>query len=102
MTDYVRRIARCSCALLIGLCAGLPAVAFPSSELTLAKEGKTSYMVVQSDDATEPEKFAVAELTNFLSRVTGASFPVATESSRPKDAYAIYVGWTTQCGAGGH
>ncbi|MFC1454413.1 DUF4838 domain-containing protein, partial [Verrucomicrobiota bacterium] len=94
MTDYVRRITRGGCTLLISLCVGLPALAFSSSKLMLAKEGETSYTVVQSDHATEPEKYAVQELTNFLSRVTGASFPVVVESKLSGKTRGIYVGWT--------
>ena len=68
----------------------------PCSEaMQLAQNGKTDYVVVQSDKATVPERFAVQELTHFLGRVTGASFPVVSESAVPKGALGIYVGWTT-------
>ncbi len=65
-------------------------LALSSSPLTLAKEGKASYTVVQADDATEPEKFAGTELTNFLDRVTGVSFQKGQEFFKAKD-YAAAI-----------
>ena len=80
--------------LLTGLCAGLLTSLCSCNKLMIAREGITQYTIVQSDKATEPEKFAVQELTNFLSRVTGASFPVVAESSLSGKVRGIYVGWT--------
>ena len=81
--------------LLACLCAGFrTSTAFSSDSLVIAREGKTPYVVVRADQATEPEKLAVRELTNFLGRVTGASFPVVTESALSGDVRGIYVGWT--------
>ncbi|MFA7158776.1 MAG: DUF4838 domain-containing protein [Kiritimatiellia bacterium] len=65
-----------------------------SNKVELARSGKTEYVVVQSENATDPEKFAVQELTNFLGRVTGASFPVVSESALAGKTRGIYVGWT--------
>jgi hypothetical protein len=60
----------------------------------LARDGKTVYSIIQAENATGPEKFAVQELANFLGRVTGASFPVTSESALSEKTRAIYVGWT--------
>ncbi|HJN12826.1 MAG: DUF4838 domain-containing protein [Pirellulaceae bacterium] len=63
--------------------------------VTLARAGKSSCVIVQADNATEPEKFAAKELATFLKRVTGAEFPIAAEQLLTDDrASRIYVGWT--------
>ena len=67
----------------------LPAVA--GAQLKLAQDGATEYTVVQSTEATEPEKFAAKELAMFLKRVTGAEFPMAAAAEGKR----IHVGWTT-------
>jgi len=77
----------------------VPMVSLRDSEaqdvITIARDGKTDYTIVQSNRATEPEKFAVQELAAFLKRVTGAEFPVVSEASLTgDDAKRIYVGWT--------
>ncbi|MFC1454197.1 DUF4838 domain-containing protein [Verrucomicrobiota bacterium] len=80
--------------LLTGLCVGMLLSFASCSKLMIARDGTTQYTIVQSENATEPEKYAVQELTNFLSRVTGASFPVVTESKLAGKTRGIYVGWT--------
>ena len=77
-----------------GLLAGLAFWPF-SGKLELTRGGRTDYAVVQAENATEPEKFAVQELTNFLSRVTGATFPVIEETALSGNTRGIYVGWTS-------
>ncbi|MFA7160788.1 MAG: DUF4838 domain-containing protein, partial [Kiritimatiellia bacterium] len=67
---------------------------WPWNKIKLADSGKTTYAVVQADNAAEPEKFAAQELTNFLARVTGATFPVVLESALAGKTHGIYVGWT--------
>ena len=63
--------------------------------VTIAENGKSFCVIVQADNATEPEKFAAKELVTFLKRVTGAEFAVVAEQSLAGDpASRIYVGWT--------
>ena len=62
--------------------------------LTIARDGKTPYTIVHADPATEPEKKALQELSDFLGRVTGATFPATTESALAGNVRGIYVGWT--------
>jgi len=45
----------------------------------MASDGKTVYTILLGADATEAEKHAADELAYFLSRMTGAKFPVVTE-----------------------
>lgn len=80
--------------VIAGLSVSTLAFIFPWNKLELSSGGKTDYVVVQGENAAEPEKFAVQELTNFLGRVTGASFPVLAESALPVKTRAIYVGST--------
>ena len=74
----------------LGLAAWFPFF----GKLELAREGQTSYVVVQGKDATPSEQFAARELTNFLHQITGALFPLVSETNRPAPAKGIYVGWT--------
>ncbi len=65
--------------LATGICAfGAPA------PLTLAKNGQTTYTIVTAKEASPSEVRAAAELRYFLYEITGASFPVVTDSSEPK------------------
>lgn len=66
----------------------LPAAA--GAQLKLAQDSATDYTIVQSGDASGPEKFAAEELAMFLKRVTGAGFPIANAT----DGKRIHVGWT--------
>jgi len=62
--------------------------------LTLAREGKTTYAIVEAARATKPEKHAAKELAEFLGRVTGGVYPVVKEVGAAVDGQRIYVGWT--------
>lgn len=87
------------------LTAGAGSASSPSGKaagpLVLARDGRTEYVVVQADHASEPERFAAGELTHFLSRVTGVAFPVVSESALAAGARGIYVGWTKFAGRQG-
>ena len=99
---YCRGFVLTNGLLLTCLYAGLwTSPVFSSDKLTIAREGKTQYVVVQADQATNSEKLAIRELTTFLSRVTGASFPVVTESALSGNVRGIYVGWTKYMAASG-
>lgn len=50
-----------------------------TTELSLAKNGVTEYKVVVDDEMTSNERFAMEELTSFLTEATGATFPVVTD-----------------------
>jgi len=58
----------------------------------LARSGKTSYCIVLSNDATQPEKTAARELRSFLKQITSADFPIKTEAQVKPDAPQILVG----------
>lgn len=66
--------------ILTLFCACFSSTAF-AQEIELARDGKTDYSIIVHKGATLSEKYAAEELGNFLSQITGASFPVhpATE-----------------------
>ena len=102
MRDYRQGFALTNCLLPTCLCIGFwTSPVLSSDKLTIAHEGKTPYVVVQADQATDSEKLASRELTTFLGRVTGASFPVVKESALSRNVPCIYVGWTKYMTANG-
>ena len=64
-----------------------------AAELVLAKQGKTDYVIAQSAKAVPAEKHAAQDLSLYLKKITGATFPIVTESAA-KGKHAIYVGAT--------
>ena len=69
----------------------LLAAASSGPALELALDGRTAYVVVQAANATAAERFAAQELTNFLHRITGASFPVVAETNPAAVAPSVHV-----------
>lgn len=64
-------------------------------KIILAENKQSKYIIVQADKSSDTEKFAAVELSDFLARVTGASFRIASESPlSDKSTPCIYVGWT--------
>lgn len=61
--------------------------------LTLTREGKSDYVIMVDPNATEAEKFAAAELSEFIQQSTGATLPVKEEKPKEQGG-AIYVGQT--------
>lgn len=95
MKYYFRGYGFFSYLLLVGLCVAFwISPVYSSDKLIIAREGKTPYVVVQADQATDSEKLAIRELTTYLRRVTGASYPVVMESAISANVQGIYVGWT--------
>jgi hypothetical protein len=62
--------------------------------LILAAGGKTTFRIVAAANSMPAERTAAVELANYLKKVTGAEFPVVTESGAPVTSPAIYLGWT--------
>ncbi|HEY3320336.1 MAG TPA: DUF4838 domain-containing protein [Planctomycetota bacterium] len=60
--------------LALGCLVGASAVC---GELVLAEGGKTPFKIYVDDSATSPEKYAAQELSAYLGKITGATFPVA-------------------------
>lgn len=77
----MRNVASTSCSVWIRvLCALLFLYVVPSrgraSELVLARNGKTAYVIITQPGRTEAEQHAADELAHFLARMTGATFCV--------------------------
>lgn len=89
-----RRSRLCRAALLplAGLLAGLATPAKPEG-LTLSGDGVTAYTVVVSGRATDAERFALTEWTQWMTQATGVDWPVVDESAF-EGGPAIYLGWT--------
>ena len=79
-------------AFLLGL---LLCVCNLSGQIILSRHQKTDYGIVSSSALTDNEKTAVAELAQYLNRITGASFAVTEATDRPQNAAgpSIFVGW---------
>lgn len=71
----------------------LAAPAFASQMLTLASGGTTDYRIVVSQNAAPAERTAADTLADYLHRITGATFPVATDAE-PAAAKELVVGAT--------
>jgi len=67
--------------------------ASPPGTLILAEDAKTPYVIYVGAGASLPEKHAAEELSAFLSRISGAVFPVRqVDSGSPPTRNAILVG----------
>ena len=74
----------------------LAAPAFAAqAELTLAANGATDYRIVVSQNAAPAERTAADTLADYLHRITGATFPVATDAE-PAAAKELVVGETVR------
>lgn len=60
--------------------------------LNLATNGKTPYVIALADDAIPAEKTAAEQLQKYLLQITGAQFPIQSESAVNADVPQILVG----------
>ncbi len=63
-------------------------------EMAIAHEGKALVNIVKAADLIPSEITAVKELSDYLSKITGAAFQVIEEKEIEADSHAIYVGPT--------
>lgn len=75
-------------AAIISFCWA-PLYAVASGDIVLAENGKTQYRIVISDSSSEVEQFAARELQAYLSKMTGAEFPISRGRAAGK---AIRIG----------
>ncbi len=83
--------------VLFFYCALLFLHTFPDAaegSLQLSRDGATQYVIITGEDAIPAEEFAAGELSEHLSKITGASFRVVSESSPGLPLKGIYVGMT--------
>jgi hypothetical protein len=82
-------------SLLLLFSAVSPAYAAGSDTLTLASYGATEYRIVTAENAIPAERTAAETLARYLREITGASFPVVTDSEAPAEK-EIAVGVTNR------
>lgn len=74
---------------------------FKDTDVVLAKDGTTDYVIVTpADNTSEPMKYAAKELKNNLKNSTGADFTVVTDNGVSGDKF-ISLGETKQLAAAG-
>jgi hypothetical protein len=88
------RLAIASCLLLLLGATVSSADAVPARQVTLAENGRTSYVITVGNDATAPERNAAKELASYLGWVTGVKFAVMSPSEAPDGQPCILVGQT--------
>lgn len=71
------------------------------SEIILAREGRTDFVIVEAAEPTPAEQTAATELATYLGRMTAAEFPIIRESGGPPPAKAVHDGWTAFAAAQG-
>lgn len=70
--------------LFLVICCQLPLYA----KIILSDQGKTDHSIVLSSSATDMEKFAAAELSAYLGKITGATYDIADTPGK----YSIFIG----------
>ena len=81
---------------LAGLMAAVMASATIADARTpLFRNGKTSYRIVLSPEASMSEKTAAGELQKYICQVSGAYIPIEATAGR----HNIFIGWNESCGA---
>ena len=87
-----RRIAALIVVLLIVLLLYAPQILFAyetSTTYRIAKNSVTSYVIIQSEDASKVEVFAADQLSDYLQKITGAHFPIVKEKDALPDARIV-------------
>ena len=74
-------------------------VALSAAPLKLASGGKAFFKIAVPAEQNQLDKFAAADLANYLGRMAGAEFSVVNEAELPKGASAIYLGRTQKAAA---
>src|SRR5690349_1840977 len=80
------------CALAIVMIAGHASVAVAAS-LTLAKDGKSDYVIVLSANPLPANQRAAKELQTYFKQMTGAELPII-DDSKHMPAHSIVIGPT--------
>ena len=91
--NTVSRGTVCFLTLLLGMTVSA-AGDVAQRKLTLADQGRTSYVITLGDDAPAPERKAAEDLASYLGRVTGAKFAVKSPTEASAEQPCIMVGQT--------
>ena len=71
----------------------------PGPELTLARNGETSYIILLPTAPTGQDKKASEELAKWLGQMTGATFPIVNEGGEAPASPVISIGKTARLAA---
>ncbi len=90
------RLVRLLLLTCVGCLGSWPGAAAQTREasLSLARAGKTEYVIVHARSPIPAESFAVEELATYLGRLSGATFRVLAETETLPAARRIFVGQT--------
>lgn len=77
------------------LCSATDKDMSTEKQLTLAADSKTDYRIVIAESCSVQEKFAAAQLREYLKKITGADFPTLKEKQTLAAGKYIFVGNTT-------
>lgn len=69
---------------LFSLVVALASAAFAAPSLTLVENGKSTYSICVSSEASPSEKRGATELQKFLYEMSGARLPIVTEAGKPQ------------------
>lgn len=69
---------------LLSLAVALASAAFAAQPLTLVENGKSTYSICLSSEASPSEKRGAAELQKFLREMSGAQLPIVTDAMKVK------------------
>ena len=75
---------------LLSLIISLPA--FAQTNLPLATNGQSDFVIALASDAVPAEKTAARELQKYIQQISGANLPVKSETNVPEKAPQILVG----------
>ena len=84
-------------ALMLAILTLVPAYAKSEKEIVLADNGSTQYRIVISENASECEKNAARELSEYLAKISSADFETVTDAV-PSYEKEIVVGVTDRDG----
>ena len=82
--NLLKRNAMIHKLLFLVICCQLPLYA----KIILSDQGKTDHSIVLSSSATDMEKFAAAELSAYLEKITGATYDIADTPGK----HSIFIG----------
>ena len=87
--------------IMLFLLAFLALVTEAVSAVEVARDGRAQLKIAISEEPDRLEKMALADLQEFLKRMTGASFESIHETQLQAGEPAIYLGWTKFAGKQG-
>ena len=89
----MKRVISILTALILTVLTAVPAFAKAESEIVLAENGSTQYRIVISEKASDTEKNAARELSEYLTKISSAEFKTVTDAV-PASEKEIVVGVT--------